>query len=148
MTAMDTITHELATLLSESPVVFLHLVSATGALLLGGWLLARRKGTPGHRRLGWAWALLMGSAAVSSGFIRSDLVPALGGLSPIHLLTALVLVMLPRGIWLARQGRQQAHRQTMRGLYLGGCLIAGMFTLLPGRFLGHWLWHHALGVTA
>ena len=40
----------------------------------------------------------------------------------------------------ARRGQVAAHRQTMRGLYLGGCLLAGVFTLLPGRFLGSLLW--------
>lgn len=30
----------------------------------------------------------------------------------------------------------------MRGLYMGGLVIAGAFTLLPGRLLGNLLWHH------
>ena len=28
----------------------------------------------------------------------------------------------------------------MRGMYIGGCIVAGVFTLLPGRFLGRQLW--------
>ena len=39
----------------------------------------------------------------------------------------------------------QAHRKAMRSLYIGACLLAGLFTLLPGRFLGRLLWQHALG---
>ena len=27
-----------------------------------------------------------------------------------------------------------------RGIYIGGCVVAGLFTLLPGRFLGSLLW--------
>jgi uncharacterized membrane protein len=34
----------------------------------------------------------------------------------------------------------------MRGLYIGGCVVAGLFTLLPGRFLGDMLWRHTLGL--
>jgi len=30
--------------------------------------------------------------------------------------------------------------------YLGGCVGAGLFALLPGRYLGQLLWHHALGL--
>ena len=28
----------------------------------------------------------------------------------------------------------------MQRLYIGACVIAGLFTLLPGRFLGSLLW--------
>jgi uncharacterized membrane protein len=34
----------------------------------------------------------------------------------------------------------------MKGLFIGGCIVAGVFTLLPGRFLGDLLWHQALGL--
>jgi len=36
---------------------------------------------------------------------------------------------------LARRGAIEAHRRTMRGRHIGGCVVAGAFTLLPGRFL-------------
>jgi uncharacterized membrane protein len=29
-----------------------------------------------------------------------------------------------------------AHRKTMTSIYVGGCIVAGPFTLLPGRLLG------------
>jgi len=34
----------------------------------------------------------------------------------------------------------------MRKIYIGGCAVAGVFTLIPGRFLGNLLWHQALGL--
>ena len=108
---------ELTRLLHQHPLVFIHLVTAFSALLLGGVVLARRKGTARHRALGWAWVALMGSTAVASGFIRDYHLPNLAG-----------------------------HRQTMRDLYIGACVLAGVFTLLPGRFLGQLLWHHGLGL--
>lgn len=136
----------LLTLAQQQPLLFVHLLSALGALALGLVLLARRKGTASHRGLGWAWVLLMGTAAVSSVFIGAGRLPNLYGLSPIHLLTALVLVQLPLAVRDARQGRVAAHRQRMRGLYIGGCVVAGLFTLLPGRFLGSLLWGSATAV--
>ena len=135
-------------LLQDHPLVFFHLLTAMAALLLGGVVLWRRKGTGSHRALGWAWVVLMGSTALASAFIRDDHLPNVAGITPIHAFTVLVSVNLPRGIWCIRRGQVQAHRKTMRGLFIGACVLAGVFTLLPGRFLGTLLWQHALGVMA
>ena len=43
------------------------------------------------------------------------------------------------------RGNITAHRKTMRGAYIGSCLIAGLFTLLPGRYMGQLVWHQWLG---
>lgn len=37
------------------------------------------------------------------------------------------------------------HRKTMQSLYIGACLGAGVFTLLPGRLLGQMVWGQWLG---
>jgi uncharacterized membrane protein len=133
-------------LLQRHPLVFAHLVMALGALALGAVILWRRQGTPSHRWLGWGWVGLMGGAVLSSAFIRDYNLPNIAGITPIHAFTVWVAWKLPQGVWQIRQGRVQAHRQTMRGIYQGGCLIAGVFTLLPGRFLGNWLWGQTLGL--
>ena len=135
-------------LLSQHPLIFFHLVTALLALLLGAVMLARRKGTRSHKALGWAWVLLMGSTALASAFIRDYGMPNLAGITPIHAFTVITAVNLPRGIWAIRRGNVAAHRRSMTNLYVGACLLAGVFTLLPGRFLGHLLWHHAVGVVA
>lgn len=129
----------------QHPVVLVHLLTAVGALLVGLVVLARRKGDAPHRAWGWAWVLLMGSTALASAFIRDYQMPNLAGFSPIHLLSVATLVNLPLGVRAAMQGRIQVHRKTMRGLYIGGCLVAGAFTLMPGRYLGQLLWGQALG---
>jgi uncharacterized membrane protein len=85
-------------------------------------------------------------AAASSALIRDTQLPNLFGFTPIHAFTALVAVGLPRAIWQVRHGNVVGHRRTMKGLFIGGCVVAGLFTLLPGRFLGHLLWHGALGL--
>ena len=129
-----------ATLWQRHPLVFFHLLTALGALVLGLVLLLRRKGTPGHRLLGWTWVALMGSTALATVFIRDDNLPNLFGYTPIHLFTLTVALMLPLAIVHIRRGNVRGHRQTMTGLYVGACVVAGLFTLLPGRFLGSLLW--------
>jgi uncharacterized membrane protein len=127
-------------LLQRHPLIFFHLATALGALLLGALILLRRKGTGSHRALGWTWVALMAATTVASAFIRDYRLPNLAGFTPIHALTLTVAVLLPLAIVYARRGNVAGHRQTMRGLYLGGCIVAGAFTLLPGRFLGGLLW--------
>ena len=127
-------------LMQRHPLIFFHLVTAVGALLLGALILSRRKGTYSHRTLGWCWVVLMGSTALASAFIRDYRLPNLFGYTPIHFFTAFVAVMLPRGIWYIRKGNVSGHRKTMKYLYIGACVLAGVFTLLPGRFLGSLLW--------
>ena len=127
-------------LLQRHPLIFFHLVTAIGALLLGIVMLSRRKGTSSHRTLGWIWIALMGSTALASAFIRDYRLPNLAGYTPIHGFTLFVAVMLPLAIWYIRRGNVSGHRKTMTGLYIGACVVAGLFTLLPGRFLGSLLW--------
>jgi len=122
-----------------------HLPLALAALLLGPFALWSRKGTTLHRSAGRLWVLLMLGAAASSLFIRGSGLPNLAGFSPIHLLSLATLAGLPMAVRAAMQGRIQAHRKAMRGVYIGGCLVAGAFTLMPGRFLGQMLWGQALG---
>lgn len=127
-------------LLHRHPLVFFHLVTAIAALGIGAVVLLRRKGNASHRAWGWAWVVLMGCTTVASGFIRDYAMPNIAGITPIHFFTGFVALQLPRGIWFIRQGNVVQHRKTMRGLYIGACLVAGVFTLLPGRFLGRLLW--------
>lgn len=129
----------LADIAANEPIVFAHIVSMLGTTVLGGWLLVGRKGRMAHRVGGWAWVGLMATAALTSLFMPSQF-PNIGGFGPIHLLTLLVMVMLPLGVFMARSHRVEVHRQMMRRLYIGACLVAGAFTLLPGRILGQMLW--------
>ncbi|MFC6621851.1 DUF2306 domain-containing protein [Novosphingobium panipatense] len=109
----------------------LHLLSVIPALPVGAYVLLRRKGDKAHRTAGRIWGGLMMVAALSSFGLP-------GGLGLIHGLSVLVLVMIPRGILQARRGNIAAHRRTMSLTYLS-LAVAGMFTLLPGRLLGSWL---------
>jgi uncharacterized membrane protein len=57
----------------------------------------------------------------------------------IHFFSFLVLYLVPTAFFAARSGNIKRHRASMLGLYIGGILIAGGFTLMPGRLLHDWL---------
>ena len=116
----------------QSLAVKLHLAAAVAALAIGAFILARRKGGGLHRTLGWVWVIAMAGTAVSSLFIR---ILNHGALSYIHLLTGWVLIALPLGLIAIRNRRVVQHRRTMVGLYIGGLIVAGAFTFIPGRLL-------------
>jgi len=124
------------TLLHDKPLVFVHLAAALAALLLACAILMRRKGTFSHRTLGWTWVALMAGAALSSAFIRDYKIPNLFGYTPIHLLTLTVAILLPLALLYIRRGNVAGHRKMMSGIYIGGCIVAGLFALAPARFLG------------
>jgi uncharacterized membrane protein len=122
-----------APLTSAGPAIALHAFAAMAALALGMVQLASPKGTLPHRALGWVWVVLMLLVAGSS-FLIHDM-RMWGIWSPIHLLSILVLVMLPLAVLAARRHRIRAHRLTMIGLFTGALVIAGVFTFVPGRIM-------------
>ncbi len=123
----------LSPLLAAPPLVQLHAFAALAALLLGAVQLSGVKGSAMHRRMGWAWVLLMAAVALTALGITGHAGP--GRYSWIHGLVALVAVLLPLAVWLARRGRIRGHGRTMLGLYLGALVITGALTLLPGRIM-------------
>jgi len=142
MPAMDPIKH----LIADHPLIALHLFAALTALVIGSVVLARRKGTVSHKALGWTWVALMSTVAISSAFIRDYKLPNIAGYTPIHFFTAYVAVALPLGIMRIRGGNVASHRNIMKRTFIGGCIVAGVFTLLPARFLGNLLWKQWLGL--
>lgn len=118
-----------------TPIILVHLVTAAGALLFGGLALASRKGSNAHRLFGRVWVVLMLTTALVSFGIRK-----FGGFSVIHILSVVSILAVTASLYAAARGRIGAHRRGMRGAYVG-LVIAGVFTLLPGRRLGDLLWH-------
>ena len=133
-------------LAQQRPLIALHLACAVLAIVAGAIVLARRKGNFSHRVLGWSFVALLGGATLTSAFIRDFHFPNLAGYTPIHVLTVVTAIFLPLGIWRIRTGQVEAHRRTMTRLYIGACIVAGLFTLLPGRFLGNLVWQRELGL--
>jgi uncharacterized membrane protein len=123
----------LAPLLDAMPPIPLHAFAAMAAFVLGVVQLAAPKGTLPHRTLGWIWVALMAVVAASSFWIHQ--IRLLGPWSPIHLLSIFTLLMLPLGVWRAHRHDVSAHRRTMISLFAGALVIAGLFTLVPGRII-------------
>lgn len=136
-----------AALTALPPVVVLHLVAASAAIALGPFALWSRKGSPLHRAAGKFWVLLMVVTAFSALFIHATNLPNLFGFTPIHLLVLSTAWGIGRGLLAVRRGDIAGHRRSMRITYISACVVAGAFTLLPGRYLGDLVWHHALGLT-
>lgn len=111
----------------------IHVASAISTFLIGLYLLSGLpKGTKTHRRLGWAWVTAMASTAISSFFLIG-----LNGnsFSWIHGLSAWTVIILPFAVVAARRHDVKRHAKHMREMFLGGMLIAGLFSFLPGRMM-------------
>jgi uncharacterized membrane protein len=127
-----------------TPVIAVHVTAALLAVVTGPVALWARRGRIQHPRLhrafGYAWVTLMLITAVSAIFIRDRELPNIAGYTPIHLLVPVTLVSLFGAFWFLARRNIRAHQLVMRNLYIGACLVAGAFTLLPQRFLGQLLW--------
>lgn len=115
--------------------IWLHLIAAVLAAVLGAANLALAKGNLRHRVFGWGWMAAMLFLTLSSFGIRElrD-----GELSWLHGLTLWTLFCMGVAIVSIRTGRVRTHAAFMTGT-MSGLLIAGAFAFLPGRFIGHLL---------
>jgi len=123
----------LAPLLNAAPAIQLHAFAALAAFGLGAVQLAAPKGTLPHRTLGWIWVVLMVIVAASSFWIHELRLSA--PWSPIHLLSILTPIMLVVGVLYARRHNVSGHRITMISIFAGALVVAGLFTLMPGRIM-------------
>ena len=123
-----------------TPLIAVHasaaiLATLTGPVALWG-RLGQRQRPRLHRAFGYAWVTLMLITAISALFITGTVGPLWNGFSWIHLLVPVVLFGLFGAFWFLLRGNVSGHRRSMAGLYFGACVVAGGFTLLPGRLLG------------
>jgi uncharacterized membrane protein len=113
-------------------VVKLHVYTALTALAIGTMILIRPKGSGFHKTLGWAWVFAMATTAISSLFIL-DL--NRGFFSFIHLLSGWTIIALPMAIFAIRNRKVQIHRRAMTGMFVGGLVVAGLLSFIPGRIM-------------
>jgi uncharacterized membrane protein len=122
------------------PLVWVHLATILIATGLTPVMLLRRKGDRRHRRIGtiWAGALLM--TALTSLFFNTGQPGGWGVISGdfsfIHILSVFVLVQVPLIVRRARAHDHAGHESAVRGMVIGGLLIAGFFTFPFNRMLG------------
>lgn len=132
--------------LIDAPLpVQIHAFAAISALLLGALVLFRRKGTSLHKVMGRTWVGLMLVTAGSAIFINE--IRLIGPFSPIHIFSVVTFIGVVHGIREVRRGNVRGHRATMQGLYFFALILAGAFTLLPGRRMHDVLFGAAAGWT-
>jgi uncharacterized membrane protein len=126
--------------MSYMQLTYLHLGTLAPAFILGTYLLINRKGTPAHQLLGKLYMGLMLFTATVTLFMEAQVGPLfLNHFGYLHLLSFLVLRTVPLAYIAARRGNIKAHKRHMIGMYIGALLLAGGFTLMPGRLMHMWL---------
>ena len=113
-----------------------HLIAALIALGLGIFQLLRNpKGDAAHKALGRSWIVLMLIVTIPSFWMRSL---EAGSFSWIHGLSVWVLFCLVMAVWSIRKGKIRRHAAFMMGTLMG-VAMAGLFAILPGRFISEML---------
>lgn len=126
--------------MSYLQLTYFHLSTIFPAFLLGTYLLIARKGNATHRLLGKIYMLLMLSTAIISLLMPAKVgITLWGHFGFIHLFSLLVLYLVPSAFFAIKNGNIERHKYNMIGVYVGGILTAGGFTLLPGRMLNEWI---------
>ena len=120
-------------LLQASPTIQIHAFAAMAAFVLGIVQFTAPKGTIPHRAVGWLWVVIMVVVSVTAFFIHE--IRLWGPFSPIHLLAIFTLAALPLAVRHARRHAVQHHSKAMISIFVGGLVIAGLFTFLPGRLM-------------
>jgi uncharacterized membrane protein len=120
-------------LLAAPLVVQAHAIAAVAAFVLGLVQFAAPKGTLPHRTIGYVWVALMLLIAGSSFAIRGE--GRFGGFSWIHILSVIVLVLVPLSALAAHRHHVRRHSLAMTSIFVGALVVAGAFTLLPGRIM-------------
>lgn len=123
--------------LTAPTAIQIHLATVLPAFAIGTWqIFFSTKGARYHRVLGYVYLVLMAITAVSALFIQEVMADGpFWGFSPIHLLVPLTLFAVWGAVYGVRTRNIRMHRSAMIGLYVGGILIAGAFTFVPGRLM-------------
>jgi len=103
---------------------------------MGAALFFMTKGTPLHKGMGKVYMILMIITAIITLFMPAKVGPQfLNHFGFIHSFSLLALYSAPKAYFAIRRGDVRSHKFSMIGLYVGGIVIAGSFTLVPGRYL-------------
>ena len=117
-------------------LMFSHLATVVPCIILGAALIFMAKGTSWHYRLGRWYMILMLVTAVITLFMPADVGPQLfNHFGWIHLFSFLTIYTIPTAYSAIKKGKVKVHQRKMILLYFGAIIIAGGFTLTPGRYL-------------
>lgn len=114
--------------------ITIHLATVLPCVPLGAYLLLSPKGTRLHKQMGKTWVALMLTTAIAITFVR-------GGtdFSWIHIFVPYTFIAAWKVVRTARAGDIPQHRKEITGMYIGALIIPGLFSFLPNRMMGIWL---------
>jgi len=129
--------------MSYESIRTLHLFTVCPCVLLGFFqLFIIKKSSSLHRINGSIYVILLAFSALISFFLPAQVGERLANhFGALHLLSIATLATLIYSLWSLKRGDIEAHRRSMSWLYFTGVIIAGAFTLAPGRFLNGVLFH-------
>jgi len=131
----------LAPLLAAPWHIQLHVAAALAAIVLGTVQFLGPKGTLPHRLMGPLWVALMAMVILTAVFIvrpRASGEPFTAHFSFIHyIFIPLTTYGLVGGLIRVMRGgpHMKRHGGSFFAIFLGGLIIAGAFTLMPGRIM-------------
>ena len=124
-------------------IISVHAFFALAAVPVGLYIFFKKKGTNQHRFIGRVWVSFLLIVSVTALFITSPMTDTIFNprlYSWIHLLIPYTIGALIYSIYSIRQFKKtrlekhkNAHMRSMIGLYFGALVVAGAFTLMPGR---------------
>ena len=124
-------------------IIYVHAFFALAAVPVGLYIFFKKKGTKQHRFIGRVWVSFLLIVSFTALFITSPMTDTVFNprfYSWIHFLIRFTVGNLIYSIWSIRQFKKtklgkhkNAHIYSMVGVYFGALLVAGAFTLMPGR---------------
>tara|TARA_R110002096_G_scaffold326134_1_gene520018 strand:- start:1233 stop:1619 length:387 start_codon:yes stop_codon:yes gene_type:complete len=117
-------------------LMYLHLVTVIPCFIIGTILLLIKKGTPFHKKSGRVYMVLMLITAIITLFMPAKVGSSLfNHFGWIHLFSFITIYTVPTAYLAIKKGNVKSHKRKMILLYFGAIIIAGGFTLSPGRYL-------------
>tara|TARA_B110000014_G_C20082250_1_gene565659 strand:- start:105 stop:509 length:405 start_codon:yes stop_codon:yes gene_type:complete len=124
-------------------IIYVHAFFALAAVPVGLNIFFKKKGTKQHRFIGRVWVSFLLIVSFTGLFITSPMTDTVFNprfYSWIHLLIPFTVGNLIYSVWSIRQFKKtklekhkNAHIRSMVGVYFGALIVAGAFTLMPGR---------------
>ena len=124
-------------------IIYVHAFFALAAVPVGLYIFLKKKGTKQHRFIGRVWVSFLLIVTFTAIFITTPVTDAMfnpRAYSWIHLLIPFTIGSLIYSIYNIRlfkktrlEKHKNAHIYSMIGVYFGALVVAGAFTLTPGR---------------
>jgi len=125
-----------------TPLIIVHAIAASYALLFGAFnLIRKKKGDLLHRILGFTWIGCMYFVCISSFWIQT-IIP--GAFSPLHALSVFTILTVSLALFAAIRHNIDSHKKLMTGSYFG--LLAAFIGVasVPTRLIPQMALHDLL----